>query len=102
MLYHTSVLKRLALVGVAAGALALGLAGCASTNAANPPAPAMASSADYIYVVGPGDMLNITVWRNPELSASVPVRPDGKVATPLVDELVAQGKTLSFCPTSKK
>jgi polysaccharide export outer membrane protein len=35
------------------------------------------------------------VWRNPELSASVPVRPDGKVSTPLVDELVAQGKTPS-------
>jgi polysaccharide export outer membrane protein len=39
--------------------------------------------------------LNINVWRNPELSASVPVRPDGKVSTPLVDELVAQGKTPS-------
>ena len=36
---------------------------------------------------------NINVWRNPELSSSVPVRPDGKVSTPLVDELVAQGKT---------
>ncbi|HPW31236.1 MAG TPA: polysaccharide export protein, partial [Rhodoferax sp.] len=41
----------------------------------------------------PGDTLNITVWRNPELSQTVPVRPDGKVSTPLVDELVAQGKT---------
>lgn len=38
-------------------------------------------------------MLSINVWRNPELSSSVPVRPDGKVSTPLVDELVAQGKT---------
>jgi len=37
--------------------------------------------------------LNIIVWRNPELSMTVPVRPDGKVTTPLVDELVAQGKT---------
>jgi polysaccharide export outer membrane protein len=37
-------------------------------------------------------MLNIIVARNPELSMSVPVRPDGKISTPLVDELVAQGK----------
>jgi len=90
---HITVLKRVALMGAAIGTLALGLSGCASTGASLPPAPATASSADYSYIVGPGDMLNITVWRNPELSASVPVRPDGKVATPLVDELVAQGKT---------
>lgn len=90
---HTRALKRLALVGAAIGAVALGLSGCASIGSTNPPAPVSASSADYSYLVGPGDMLNITVWRNPELSASVPVRPDGKVATPLVDELVAQGKT---------
>lgn len=90
---HTAAFKRMALMGVAIGVLALGLSGCASNGASPAPAPATASSADYSYIVGPGDMLNITVWRNPELSASVPVRPDGKVATPLVDELVAQGKT---------
>jgi len=77
---------------VAALALVLGAAGCA-TQSANPPAPVLASSPDYNYIVGPGDNLNINVWRNPELSSSVPVRPDGKVSTPLVDELVAQGKT---------
>lgn len=58
-----------------------------------PPAPASAQTADYSYVIGAGDNLNIIVWRNPELSMSVPVRPDGKVSAPLVDELVAQGKT---------
>ena len=58
-----------------------------------PPAPATAASSDYNYIVGPGDTLNINVWRNPELSSTVPVRPDGKVTTPLVDELVAQGKS---------
>lgn len=93
MQVHTTVLKRMALVGSAVSVLALGLWGCASTSSLHPPAPTTASRADYSYLVGPGDMLNITVWRNPELSASVPVRPDGKVATPLVDELVAQGKT---------
>lgn len=66
------------------------LAGCASSK--YPPAPALAASSDYNYIIGPGDTLNIIVWRNPELSQSVPVRPDGKVSTPLVDELVAQGK----------
>ncbi len=74
--------------------VALLAAGCAS-GPKYPPAPAMAAVADYNYVVGAGDNLNIIVWRNPELSMAVPVRPDGKVATPLVDELVAQGKTSS-------
>ncbi len=70
------------------------LIGCAS-GPKYPPAPATAATADYNYLVGPGDNLNIIVWRNPELSMTVPVRPDGKVTTPLVDELIAQGKTSS-------
>ncbi len=79
----------LAAGGVASAGL---LGGCASPNP-YPPAPAQASSADYSYLIGAGDSVNIIVWRNPELSMSVPVRPDGKVAAPLVDELLAQGKT---------
>ncbi len=70
------------------------LAGCSLMPAGNlPPAPALAQTGDYSYVIGAGDSVNIIVWRNPELSLNVPVRPDGKVAAPLVDELVAQGKT---------
>lgn len=69
------------------------LAACAGSGPKLPPAPVTAASPDYNYVVGPGDNLNIIVWRNPELSMAVPVRPDGKISTPLVDELVAQGKT---------
>ena len=69
------------------------VAGCAGSGPKYPPAPIAAATPDYNYIVGPGDNLNISVWRNPELSMSVPVRPDGKIATPLVDELVAQGKT---------
>src|SRR5690606_36079605 len=45
------------------------------------------------YLIGPGDTLEIFVWRQPELSATVPVRPDGKISTPLVEDLVAVGKT---------
>jgi polysaccharide export outer membrane protein len=71
--------------------LALLLGGCATSDL--PPAPPQAASADYNYVIGAGDSVNIVVWRNPELSGSYPVRPDGKISAPLVEELVAQGKT---------
>ena len=45
------------------------------------------------YVIGPGDSLQVFVWRNPDLSQSVNVRPDGKISTPLVEDMVAVGKT---------
>ncbi|MEJ6008017.1 XrtA/PEP-CTERM system exopolysaccharide export protein [Paucibacter sp. AS339] len=73
-------------------AAAVLLAGCASSSGRFPPAPVAATAQDYSYIVGAGDNINIIVWRNPELSMSVPVRPDGKIATPLIDELLAQGK----------
>lgn len=69
------------------------LAGCATSS--YPPAPAAAANAEYNYVIGPGDAVNIVVWRNPELSMSVPVRPDGKITTPLVEDLPAIGKDAS-------
>lgn len=47
------------------------------------------------YLIGPGDTLQVFVWRNPELTTTVPVRPDGKISTPLVEDLVAVGKTPS-------
>ena len=72
------------------GMLGLVVFGCASSG--NPPAPSAAASPDYSYIIGPGDTVNIVVWRNPELSMSVPVRPDGKIAAPLVEDLVAMGK----------
>jgi polysaccharide export outer membrane protein len=55
--------------------------------------PAEAKPADDNYIIGPGDTLEVFVWRNPELSKSVPVRPDGKISTPLVEDMVAVGKT---------
>jgi polysaccharide export outer membrane protein len=48
---------------------------------------------DTNYIIGPGDTLEVFVWRNPELSVTVPVRPDGKISTPLVEDMVAVGKT---------
>ena len=45
------------------------------------------------YVIGPLDQLNIFVWRNPELSAKVQVRPDGRITTPLISDMPAVGKT---------
>ena len=45
------------------------------------------------YIIGPGDVIQVFVWRNPELTVTVPVRPDGKVSTPLVEDMIAVGKT---------
>jgi polysaccharide export outer membrane protein len=45
------------------------------------------------YVIGPGDVLQVFVWRNPELTLTVPVRPDGRITTPLVADMVAVGKS---------
>ncbi len=45
------------------------------------------------YLIGPGDTVNVVVWRNPEVSLVIPVRPDGKITTPLVEDIVASGKT---------
>ena len=45
------------------------------------------------YLIGPGDTLEVFVWGQPDLSVTVPVRPDGRVSTPLIDDLVAVGKT---------
>jgi polysaccharide export outer membrane protein len=65
--------------------------------AAEPPpvAPAPAAEVPADYRVGPGDTLKVYVFQNEELSATVPVRPDGKISTPLVEDMVAVGKTPS-------
>ena len=68
-------------------------AGCGT--ATYPSMPRQAAPVEAPYLVGPGDVLNVVVWRNPDLSMSVPVRPDGKISTPLVEDLPASGKTTS-------
>jgi len=76
---------------------ALALTGCASTTGGQlPPASfvAMQEGPGEDYVIGPLDELTINVWRNPELSAQkIQVRPDGRITTPLVNDMPAVGKT---------
>jgi polysaccharide biosynthesis/export protein len=75
---------------VAAVLSAAAIMGC--TTNPYPPAPQIAASPDYLYKIGPGDSVNINVWRNPEISTSVAVRPDGKLTAPLIEDLPAMGK----------
>ena len=72
--------------------LPLLLAGCASSGTVatgDPPAPAAAED----YLIGVDDMVQVSVWRNPELGITAPVRPDGKISVPLVGDIVAGGRT---------
>jgi len=84
--------KRIARVGVVLAMTAM--AGCSSTPT-YPPAPAQTGSYDWNYLVGPGDSVQVFVWRNPEVSGSFPVRPDGKMTMNLVEDIQASGKTPS-------
>jgi len=85
---------------IASAALtALALTGCTGGGGAQlPPASfvAMQEGPGEDYVIGPLDELTIYVWRNPELGASVQVRPDGRITTPLVTDMPAVGKTPSM------
>lgn len=68
------------------------LGGCAARHPdLSGEAPSVTETPDYL--IGPGDDVNIFVWRNPELSTNVPVRPDGKITTPLIEDIPAAGKT---------
>ncbi len=69
-------------------------AGCAPSNQLTLDSATYAGGAP-LYIIGPGDNVNIFVWGNAELSSSVPVRPDGRITTPLVEDVVASGKTTS-------
>ena len=84
-------------------AILTALSGCSTTSwswlpfvTGHEDAPAQAERAEgYTYIIGPGDSLNVFVWRNPELNTGVSVRPDGKFSTSLVENLEASGKTPS-------
>lgn len=79
------------LSAVAAACALLVSAGCSSYA----PAPVLAATPQYRYLIGPLDSVNIVVWRNPELSATVQVRPDGRISVPLVEDLPALGRSPS-------
>ena len=73
--------------------ICIGFSGCSMRDyppLEGGPAPAQATP-DYL--IGAGDGVNIFVWRNPELSSTVTVRPDGKITTPLIEDVPASGKT---------
>jgi len=80
---------------IAGGLLLLGLQACSSNTL--PPAtiqPALTTAVDqYNYLIGPNDNVTIFVWRNPELSGSFTVRPDGKISTSLVEDIPVSGRT---------
>lgn len=67
-------------------------AGCGSTGAVSQRSSAPIPSTNE-YVIGPGDTIQVFVWQNPEVTVTVPVRPDGRISTPLVEDMVAVGKT---------
>jgi polysaccharide export outer membrane protein len=82
-----NLIKNSALALAAVCTLALG--GCATHG----PQPSNSQVGTPEYRIGPGDTVNIMVWRNTDVSMTVPVRPDGKITTPLVEDLPAAGKT---------
>jgi len=87
------------LIGMLAVLLAVSLAGCAS----DPPPPMAAGGAGAavprVYHIGPGDHLKVDVWKQPELSEKVPVRPDGRISMPLIGDVHVGGKTPSAVGT---
>ncbi|MET3826692.1 polysaccharide export outer membrane protein [Sphingomonas sp. PvP055] len=81
---------------VLASVVATTMGGCASADRPVLPQAAFVAAQDKPseeYIIGPLDQLNIFVWRNPELSTKVQVRPDGRITTPLISDMPAVGKT---------
>jgi polysaccharide biosynthesis/export protein len=99
----TAIPQKLAVL-LATAAMSL-VASCASAQTTEPTAAPDAAATEQSpppatqqftttsdYVIGPGDTIQVFVWRNPELSVTVPVRPDGKISTPLIEDVVAVGR----------
>ena len=80
--------------GILAGLLMSGLllSACSSSETL-PPASSLPPEPGPDYVIGPLDNLTVFVRRNPELTQSMPVRPDGRISVPLIEDLQAAGKT---------
>lgn len=80
-------------LGLAATCLVLLLGGCATTKGSEAPPPAQATTMTDGYRIGVDDIVQVSVWRNPELGITVPVRPDGMISIPLVGDVSAGGRT---------
>ena len=82
------------LAGLLAACLSLMLPACASSGGSSAPPP-VASTAAAVdsYKIGVDDIVQVSVWRNPELGITVPVRPDGMISVPLVGDVAAGGHT---------
>lgn len=78
-------------IQVALVVMAALVVGCAGPSTPPPPEPEPGEREEY--VIGIPDLLKIVVWRNPDLSVEVPVRRDGKISVPLVDDVQAEGLT---------
>lgn len=89
-LRHFKALSALRQMAVGAF-VAVTFSGCGSFNQL-PPAPAVANPGNHLYRIGAMDSLNVVVWRNPDLSTTVTVRPDGRVSLPLVENIMAAGR----------
>ena len=63
------------------------------STTAQPTTPKSSEQMAEDFIIGPGDMLHIYVWKEPDLSKDVPVRPDGKISLPLVNDVQASGLT---------
>jgi polysaccharide biosynthesis/export protein len=69
-------------------------------TAAKPTSPAVPAAVDAEYHIGPQDVLQIDVWKEPEISRVIPVRPDGKISLPLINDIQAAGLTSMQLATS--
>ena len=81
------------IAGLAASFLVLLLSACAGGSAMQAPPPPQSTVAVDAYQIGVDDIVQVTVWRNPELGITAPVRPDGKISVPLVGDVDAGGRT---------
>ena len=88
-----------ALLWIGLGAMMLGAGNTPAQDAGKSPskpaqpAPQSVGAADSSYKIGPQDVLRIDVWKEAEISRAVPVRPDGKISLPLLNDVQASGLT---------
>lgn len=68
------------------------LAGCMGTTTIEQP-DAQSDFTSEVYTIGVGDELSVSVWKHPDLSVQLPVRPDGKISVPLIGDIMAAGVT---------